>query len=125
MGAQDSAVTTLCWTAGVGLVGGAVLAAPALVWPQPWLWPLILVNGLGNLFGHYLIIRAIERAAASIVMPFSYFQLGWATLWGWLVFHAVPDAGTALGAVVIIASGLYILHRERVRAAEARAAREE
>jgi len=123
IGAQDGAITTLCWTTGVCLIAGAAAAAPVWVWPAGWLWPILAFNGLGNLFGHYLIIRAIERAAASIVIPFTYFQLGWAVLWGWLVFQAVPDGGTVLGAAVIIASGIYIWHRERVRAAERRAGR--
>jgi drug/metabolite transporter (DMT)-like permease len=54
-----------------------------------------------------------------VLAPFSYFQLLSSAGLGFLVFGSVPDAAAFLGAGVIIASGLYIVHRERVRAREA------
>jgi drug/metabolite transporter (DMT)-like permease len=51
-----------------------------------------------------------------VLAPFSYIQLVWATISGWLVFDNLPDKWTLVGAAIIIASGLYTAHRERVRA---------
>jgi drug/metabolite transporter (DMT)-like permease len=118
LGAHDSALATLCWTTAIGLVGGTILAVPAWVEPSVAAWGWMAINGAGNLFAQWLVIRSLEKAAASIVAPLIYVQLAWATILGWLVFGQTPDAGTWLGAAVIIASGIYIWHRERVRASQ-------
>ena len=52
-------------------------------------------------------------APASVLSPFMYTQLVWATTAGYLVFGAVPSRWTLAGAVIVVASGLYLLHRER------------
>jgi drug/metabolite transporter (DMT)-like permease len=75
-----------------------------------------LALGLSSSLGQYLVILAYRRAAASVLAPFSYVQLLFSTLLGYLAFQTVPDRATLLGATVIILSGLYTAHRERVRA---------
>jgi len=77
-----------------------------------------LALGLCSSLGQYLVILAYRRAAASTLAPFSYVQLLFSTVLGFAVFGAVPDRATLLGAAVIILSGLYTAHRERVRARE-------
>jgi drug/metabolite transporter (DMT)-like permease len=59
-----------------------------------------------------LIIAAYRRAEAAVVAPMQYSQILWATLWGALLFGERPDLGTAIGAALVIGSGLYILLRE-------------
>ena len=54
-------------------------------------------------------------APASSLAPFMYTQLVWAVLLGYLIFGDVPNSWTLAGAGVVVASGLYLLHRERVR----------
>lgn len=67
--------------------------------------------------GNLLVILAYRKAEAAVVAPMQYSQILWATGYGYLFFGEVPDAPTALGAAVVIASGLYILSREgRARA---------
>jgi len=58
------------------------------------------------------IIAAYRRAEATVVAPMQYSQIIWAALFGWLFFSEIPDRWTVLGALVIIASGLFILFRE-------------
>jgi drug/metabolite transporter (DMT)-like permease len=70
--------------------------------------------------GHWLIILAYRKAAASTIAPFSYVQLLFAGLLGFGIFGTVPGAMTLVGGLVIAASGLYTAHRERIRAREAR-----
>ena len=70
--------------------------------------------------GHFLLIRAHRRASASVLAPFGYAQIVSMVAFGYLVFGDVPDAMTLAGALVVIASGLYLFHRERVVAARTR-----
>lgn len=65
--------------------------------------------------GALFIIAAYRRAEASVVAPMQYSQMIWAVLFGWLFFSEIPDLWTLIGALVIIASGLYILFRESRR----------
>jgi drug/metabolite transporter (DMT)-like permease len=62
------------------------------------------------------MIMAYGNANASVLAPFSYVQLIWATVLGVLVFGAVPGVWTLTGAAVIVASGIYIAYRERMKA---------
>lgn len=76
---------------------------------------LAMVAGVA-LLGHLamrLMIQAYRASEASIVAPMQYSQLLWAALFGALFFDEWPDWTTAIGAVIIITSGLYILLRER------------
>lgn len=113
---SDPPMTTLFYSALVG----AGLAS--LVVPFAWVAPRSLGDGLALAalgviggFGHYLLIKAFDAAPAATVSGFGYFTLVWATLLGFLAFGDLPDAWTVVGALVIAGSGLYILHRERVR----------
>ncbi|MEM7711835.1 MAG: DMT family transporter, partial [Pseudomonadota bacterium] len=58
------------------------------------------------------LIVAYRRTEAALVAPMQYSQILWAALYGWLFFDETVDGGTALGAGIIIASGLYIVLRE-------------
>lgn len=101
-----------------GVVGLGVLTA--LV---PFHWTPVDAEGAFHLFllacfgvgGHGLLIKALSLAPASVLQPFSYVGLVWAVLFGYLFFGDLPATGTVIGASVIVASGLYTLHRERVR----------
>jgi drug/metabolite transporter (DMT)-like permease len=110
---SDSSETTLFYT---NLVGVVVMSPVVLfVWTTPSLWIAVLMIVMGALgsFGHYLLIAGHRLAPASILSPFMYTQLIWAVTLGYLVFGDVPNGWTLAGAGVVIASGLYILNRER------------
>jgi drug/metabolite transporter (DMT)-like permease len=110
----DSSETTLFYA---NLFCAAVMA-PVLpfVWTPPPTWldvalmPMLGVLGAG---GHFLLILAHRRAPASVLSPFIYTQIVWASMFGFLVFGNVPSEWTAAGALIVIASGLYLLNRER------------
>jgi drug/metabolite transporter (DMT)-like permease len=113
---------TLAWSAMIGLV---VLTAFV---PFNWRTPtageigLAVLMGAFSTIGHWLIILAYRKAAASTIAPFSYVQLLFAGLLGFGVFGTVPGAMTLVGGVGIAASGLYTAHREHIRARAARLA---
>ncbi len=123
MGAGDRTETTVLWSAGTGLVILTALIPFGFVVPNLMQLGLGLAHGICASIGQYIVILAYRQATASALAPFSYVQLLFSTALGWLVFTAVPDGGTLLGAAVIIGSGLYTVHRERVRARERAAAR--
>jgi drug/metabolite transporter (DMT)-like permease len=92
--------------------------APVLpfVWTTPPTWlDVVLMPALGVLGagGHFLLILAHRRAPASVLSPFIYTQIVWASMFGYLVFSNVPNRWTVAGACIVIASGLYLLYRER------------
>src|SRR5215471_4310396 len=111
----DSNETTLFYSNFVG----AVVMLPVLpfFWKTPDLWQVVLMALAGALasLGHYMLIVAHRLAPASLLSPFIYSQLVWVIALGYGVFGDVPDAYTLAGALIVIASGLYVFHRERVR----------
>jgi drug/metabolite transporter (DMT)-like permease len=115
MSGQERAMVTMTYSA---IVGFAILCALVpMVWVTPT-WHDILfgtIIGLTSTAGQWIVVLALRYAGASVLAPFSYLQLLWVTLLGFLIFGEVPDAWTVAGAAVIVASGLYTAHRERVR----------
>jgi drug/metabolite transporter (DMT)-like permease len=110
----DSSETTLFY----GNLVAICLMGPLLpfVWSGPVSWldfSLMVAMGALGSFSHYLLIAAHRRAPASVLSPFIYTQLVWATALGYLVFGDVPTRWTLLGGAIVVASGLYLIHRER------------
>jgi drug/metabolite transporter (DMT)-like permease len=114
MRGSQAVLTTVFYSTVVGLLVPA-LALP-IVWRAPDLqgWLLMALMGVFSAMGQSLTIAALTRAPASLVAPFSYSQILWSTLIGFFVFNTLPDAVTWVGAGIIVASGLYTLHRETV-----------
>ena len=78
---------------------------------------MLLATGAFGALGHWLLILAHARAPAPVLAPFIYTQLIWMTALGYVLFGDVPDAGTLAGGAIVVASGLYLLARERARTA--------
>jgi drug/metabolite transporter (DMT)-like permease len=110
----DSARTTQTYTP----LAGALFLAPFAWahWQNPqsaWVWALLLSTGLLGGLGHWLLILAHERAPAPILAPFGYVNIVFMIALGYLVFSDIPSSWTLLGAGIMIASGIYLLFRER------------
>lgn len=112
----DSSDTTLLYTAIVVLAAFTLIAPWQWVSPTPvdWLWFVLL--GLINSCAHYSMIVALGWAPASLLQPFVYSSIVWATLLGWLIFADLPDRWAVAGMVLITAGGLYVMYRERQQA---------
>lgn len=82
--------------------------------------PYFAASGLFIGCAHYLLIEAFRWGEAALVSPFKYANVLWATMFGFLLFGDIPGTATIIGAVIVSASGIYILHRERVRVREER-----
>jgi drug/metabolite transporter (DMT)-like permease len=72
--------------------------------------------GIAGTVGHLLFVQAFRRASASAIAPFTYMQLVWSTLAGWLLFATFPDGWTLTGIIVIAGSGVVLTWYERWRA---------
>ena len=83
-------------------------------WTMPGLadFLLLTLTGVTSAFGFMCSSYAYQREQASRIAPFEYVMLIWVTLLSYLVWSELPDAMTLLGISLIIASGIYVIHRE-------------
>jgi drug/metabolite transporter (DMT)-like permease len=112
IGAQESAWTSMLYASLFGTVAGA--AALPFVWipiPAADLAIFALVGVLGT-GAQLCIIRSFSMTEASVVAPFAYLGIVFATGWGALLYDQWPDRWTVIGALVIVTAGLYVWHRE-------------
>jgi drug/metabolite transporter (DMT)-like permease len=111
----ERAITTMTYSS---ITGVCIMSALVpLVWVAPN-WHDIMLGvfvGVASTAGQWIVVLAFRYAGASVLAPFSYIQLLWVTILGFLVLGEVPDVWTVTGAAFIVASGLYTAHRERVR----------
>jgi drug/metabolite transporter (DMT)-like permease len=112
----DRTETTWLWTAVVGLLATSFVGPFVWVWPDAQGWTLLVAIALLGSLAHIALITALSLATASSVQPYSYTLLLWAAVIGYFAFGDLPDQWTFAGAGLILASGLYAWHRERVRA---------
>ena len=101
-------------------LGAATILAPFALWHWQWpdgprLWAVIALTGLMGGIGHLCVARAHRHASAAVLGPFLYQQILYMTLGGWLIFSQVPDASVVAGALVVVASGLFLLWLEMRR----------
>ncbi|HEV2186292.1 MAG TPA: DMT family transporter [Stellaceae bacterium] len=115
--AHDSPATGIIFAALLGSLATTMVLPFIFVMPKSFLdlGMLLSLGCLGGL-GHFLVIKAFQAAPASVIAPLGYVELIGTALLGYLIFANFPDALTWVGAVIIIASGLYIATRERRRA---------
>lgn len=100
----------------VGTVAGAPMALMTWETPvEPLPIALFAVIGIFAGLGHYLFTVAFQHGPAAVISPFSYLQLIGAAIFGLILFGDFPDQWTWIGGAIIMASGLYIAHRERIR----------
>jgi len=115
MSGTEAAITTMTYSSIAGVV--LVSALVPFVWVTPS-WHDILFGvfiGIASTAGQWIVVLAFRYADASVLAPFSYTQLLWVSILGFLVFDEVPDVWTVVGAAFIVSGGLYTAHRERVR----------
>lgn len=101
-------------------IAGFALMTPLLPWiwttpPSALTWVLLMMTGAIGGFGHWLLVLAHARAPAAVLSPFIYTQIIWMLALGYILFGDWPDPWTFVGAAIVIASGLYLIYRERAK----------
>ena len=104
---------TVFWLIVLIAVGGGALAAPNWVPIPASEIPLLAGLALSGFIGQLAITEAFSRGEASSVAPFEYSALAWGVGMDWLLWRALPDSWTMLGAAIIIGSGLYLIRHEK------------
>lgn len=114
MSSRETAESMIFYSA----LAPVILMAPTLPvyasMPDGWFqWTVLLSMGVLGGIGHWLIIKAYRIATTTALAPYAYLQLVWMVSLGYLFFGDLPDMWTIGGALIIVSSGLYIVHRER------------
>ena len=111
--AEESSDLILFYSTVAVMTVGA-LAAFVYPWRMPDAedWALFALLGVLNGGAHYMMIEAHRWAEASVIAPFRYTALVWAFILGYFLWDDVPDVWLLSGSALVVASGLYILHRE-------------
>jgi drug/metabolite transporter (DMT)-like permease len=117
LSATESSATIVLWQS--LLMTLFTLVALPFVWTTPSLWQFVLLVLVGLVGGvaQVMLTEAYASAQVSALGPYSYTSILWSVAIGWVAFADAPGWSTLAGSVLIVASGLYILHRELKRAA--------
>lgn len=112
----DSNSVSQAYSSGIATI--VLLPVGIYFWQTPesvydW-FPLVAIGVLG-MVGHTLLTTAHRFVEASVLAPTVYSQILYATLFSWLLFNQIPNTRTVVGTLIIVASGLFVWHRERTR----------
>lgn len=97
-------------------MGGLVTALSAWQPVAPEMMLRMTASAVFLLVGYYAGLQAMRVGEVGFVSPFRYLNLLWALVLGYFMFAELPDGIALVGAGLIVATGLYTLHRERIRA---------
>lgn len=121
-GAAPTSLVTLATALTVTLLGLAMAPFDGMVSLQPvWVWPsvpqfaLLAATATALLVGYVFLIEATRLAETAAIAPYRYVLLVWSFLFGLTLFGDLPDRWTLIGAGIVVATGLYTFHRERLR----------
>jgi drug/metabolite transporter (DMT)-like permease len=110
----DTVQSMMVWLLALMAVGAGVLAYPEWKPIDPSHWWLIATLGIVGAVGQYAITLAFKWGEASAIAPLEYTALVWGVILDLAIWAVLPDSVTWFGAAIIIASGLYLLRRERL-----------
>lgn len=113
LGRTDSTQSMVFWVLTMMAIASLALAAPHWVSIAPADWLLIAAVGIVGAFGQYALTEAFARGEASVVAPFEYTALAWGLGFDLAFWGVLPDAMTWTGAAIVVASGIYLMRRER------------
>ena len=104
------------------LAEGTGNAALDPVWPEGAVWAFLVGVGVASAVSHMLMTVALRLAPSATLAPLNYLEIVVSVVLGFLVFGDWPNRLTWAGIAVIVGSGLYVIHRERLASAARREA---
>lgn len=114
VGRTDSTESQLFWLMAMVAIGAGTMAAPGWVAIRAAdSWVLVGIAVFGFL-GQLAITEAFRQGEASAIAPLEYSALAWGLGIDWILWRTLPDRYTLIGAAIIIASGVYLVRRERI-----------
>lgn len=111
----DTAITSFFWTG----IGGSVTMTiiSFFIWEdilrEDLLWLLIMC--LLSASSHFMMVKTLQVAEASVIQPFSYLQLVFGSIIGVTIFSESIDLMIVFGAIIVIGAGLFTAWREYVK----------
>jgi drug/metabolite transporter (DMT)-like permease len=105
-------------------IGSVFIASLSLALVETWVWPtsreigIMLAGSLFLIMGYVFLIRSLRQGDLAAVNPFRYSAILWAIVFGWVLWGELPGWEPAIGIAIVVAAGLYTLHRERLREEE-------
>lgn len=113
---SDSGEQVMFWLIVMMAAGASALAAPDWVALRGADIALLCALGVTGFFGQLAITEAFMSGEASKVAPFEYTAMAWGVALDWLLWRALPDTWTVVGAAIIIGSGVYLARHEGAHA---------
>lgn len=110
--AGESGVSIVLWFAIGSSAVAAIASLPGWMWPSPTQWALLLGIGMVSALAQLLMTEAYRAGEPTLVAPFEYSGIIWTTLLGAVIWAEAPDIWDGGGILILVASGLYIWHRE-------------
>ncbi|WP_419897898.1 DMT family transporter [Roseomonas sp. USHLN139] len=110
--AGESGAAIVLWFAIGGTLVGGLAAIPGWVWPSPEQWALLAAVGLVSALAQLLMTAAYRSGETTLIAPFEYSGILWTMSFGALFWGELPRPFDFVGIFVLVASGLYIWHRE-------------
>lgn len=113
LAATENAITTLIYTGIGGLICSSVIV---LFFWSPLNWThaaLFIGTGVLGVAAHLCMFRAYQLSEVTLLAPFNYVKLLWGVLFGYWLFSDWPAMHVFVGSAIIVASGIYVVVRER------------
>jgi drug/metabolite transporter (DMT)-like permease len=116
--ADPVALQTVTGLAGTPVFAAIILFVPGFEWQAMTgtQWAILLGASLIGTVTHLLLTWAMRYAPSATLAPVQYLEIPFATLIGFMLFSEYPNGLAAVGILITLASGLYLLHRERTLA---------
>ena len=112
-GRTDSTESMVFWVMVLMGTGATLFALPQWRAVQPQHWTAIAAIGVSGCLGQWALTEAFKLGEASFIAPFEYSALAWGLALDWIFWRTLPQAHALAGAAVIVASGIYLIRRER------------
>ena len=113
LGRTDSTQSMVFWMVAMLSLGATALALPDWQPIRAQDWPVLAAIAVTGVLGQWAITEAFRRGEAAVIAPLEYTALAWGIGLDWVLWATPPNGRTLLGALIVIAAGVYLIRSER------------